>query len=323
MSPIDLLLERIEEAARVIDPALLNTPQFSDPTLSEALGRDVVVKLENVSPIGSFKGRGADYFVGGLGRLDERLVTATAGNWGIGLAYAGRHHGVGVDIFADSSARAGKVTRMRAFGANVTAVDGDVDDAFDAARELVDREPGYRLVTDGEPAAIAEGHGTIGVELLRGGTLDAVVVQVGDGALISGIARWVKEHSPETRVVGVCASGAPAMRMSIDAGRPIRTEAARTIAGGLAISQPIAASFNRVRALVDELVLVEDDDIRVAMVVIADTLGVLVEPSGAAGVAAVRRHPLPGERVAVVLTGGWGRSDWTTTVTRARVGRGA
>ena len=73
----------------MIDPALLNTPQFSDPTLSEALGRDVVVKLENVSPIGSFKGRGADYFVGGLERLDERLVTATAGNWGIGLAYAG------------------------------------------------------------------------------------------------------------------------------------------------------------------------------------------------------------------------------------------
>jgi threonine dehydratase len=323
MSPIDLLLERIEEAARVIDPALLNTPQFSDATLSEALGRDVVVKLENVSPIGSFKGRGADYFVGGLERLDERLVTATAGNWGIGLAYAGRHHGVGVDIFADSSARAGKVTRMRALGANLTTVDGDVDDAFDGARELVDREPGRRLVTDGEPAAIAEGHGTIGVELLRAGTLDTVVVQVGDGALISGIARWVKEHSPETRVVGVCASGAPAMRMSIDAGRPIRTEAPRTIAGGLAISEPIAASFDRVRALVDELVLVDDDDIRAAMVVIADTLGVLVEPSGAAGVAAVRRHPLPGERLAVVLTGGWGRPDWTTTVTRERVGRGA
>ena len=186
-----------------------------------------------------------------------------------------------------------------------------------------DREPGHRLVTDGEPAAIAEGHGTIGVELLRAGTLDTVVVQVGDGALISGIARWVKEHSPETRVVGVCASGAPAMRMSIDAGRPIRTEAPRTIAGGLAISEPIAASFDRVRALVDELVLVDDDDIRAAMVVIADTLGVLVEPSGAAGVAAVRRHPLPGERIAVVLTGGWGRPDWTTTVTRERVGRGA
>jgi threonine dehydratase len=165
-------------------------------------------KLENVSPIGSFKGRGADYFVSGLERLDERLVT------------------------------------------------------------------------DGEPAAIAEGHGTIGVELLRAGTLDTVVVQVGDGALISGIARWVKEHSPETRVAGVCASGARAMRLSIDGGRPIRTEAPRTIAGGLAISEPVVASFDRVLALVGELVLVDDDDIRAAMVVIADTLGGLVEALG-------------------------------------------
>jgi len=103
---MDLSLERIEEAARVIDPLLLNTPQFCDPTLSEALGRDVFVKMETTSPVGSFKGRGADYFVGGLERLDERLVTATAGNWGIGLAYAGRRHGCGVDVFANSSAPA-------------------------------------------------------------------------------------------------------------------------------------------------------------------------------------------------------------------------
>ena len=118
---MDLSLERIEEAARVIDPALLNTPQFSDAMLSEALGRETVVKLENVNPIGSFKGRGADYFVAGLERRDERLVTATAGNWGIGLAYAGRRHGHGVDIFAGASAYAGKLKRMRALGANVTA----------------------------------------------------------------------------------------------------------------------------------------------------------------------------------------------------------
>src|SRR5512133_4309588 len=119
---VDLSLERIEEAASAIDSPLLNTPQFADPMLCGALGREVVVKMENVSPLGSFKGRGADYFVGRLDRRDERLVTATAGNWGIGLAYAGRRHGVGVDIFADSSARAGKLTRMRALGANVTAV---------------------------------------------------------------------------------------------------------------------------------------------------------------------------------------------------------
>ena len=141
------------------------------------------------------------------------------------------------------------------------------------------------------------------------------MVQIGDGALISGIARWVKAHSPETRIIGVCASGAPAMKQSIDAGRPIKGGPPTTIAGGLAISAPIAASLERVRALVDEVVLVDDNDIRAAMELIADTLGVLVEPSGAAGIAAVRRHNMPGERIAVVLTGGWQRPDWIKAVT--------
>jgi threonine dehydratase len=311
---MDLSLERIEEAVRVIDPPLLNTPQFSDLMLSEALGREVVVKMENVSPIGSFKGRGADYFVGRLDRRHERLVTTTAGNWGIGLAYAGRRHGHGVDIFADARAHAGKLRRMRALGANVTVVDGGPDDVHAAAQKFAGSQPGCRLVSDGEPAAIAEGHGTIGVELLRAATLDAVVVQVGDGALISGIARWLKAHSPKTYVVGVCASGAPAMKLSIDAGRPIRSDPPRTIAGGLAITEPVAASFERLRALVDDVLLVDDHDIRAAMALIADTIGVLVEPSGAAGVAAVQRHSVPGERIAVVLTGASERPDWTTTL---------
>jgi len=311
---MDLSLERIEEAAKVIDPPLLNTPQFSDPMLSEALGRETVVKMENVSPIGSFKGRGADYFVGGLERRDERLVTATAGNWGIGLAYAGRRHGHRVDIFAGASAYAGKLRRMRALGANVTVVDGGPDVVHGAARDLADRESGCRLVSDGEPAAVAEGHGTIGIELLRTGTLDTAVVPVGDGALISGIARWLKAQSPNTHVVGVCASGAPAMKLSIDAGRPIRSDPPTTIAGGLAISEPIAASLERLRVLVDDVVLVDDDDIRAAMALIADTLGVLVEPSGAAGVAAVQRHSVPGERIAVLLTGAAERPDWTATL---------
>jgi threonine dehydratase len=310
---MDLSLERIEEAAKVIDPPLLNTPQFSDPMLSEALGRETVVKMENVSPIGSFKGRGADYFVAGLERHDERLVTATAGNWGIGLAYAGRRHGHPVDIFAGASAYAGKLRRMRALGANVTVVDGGPDAVHGAARDLADRES-VRLVADGEPAAVAEGHGTIGIELLRTGTLDTVVVPVGDGALISGIARWLKAQSPNTHVVGVCASGAPAMKLSIDAGRPVRSDPPTTIAGGLAISEPIAGSLERVRALVDDVVLVDDDDIRAAMTLIADTLGVLVEPSGAAGVAAVQRHSVPGERIAVLLTGAAERPDWTATL---------
>jgi threonine dehydratase len=104
------------------------------------------------------------------------------------------------------------------------------------------------------------------------------------------------------------------MQLSVDAGRPVRTGPPTTIAGGLAISDPIAASFERVRALVDEFVLVDDDDIRAAMMLVADTIGVLVEPSGAAGVAAVQRHEISGERIAVILTGGWQRPDWIKTV---------
>ena len=164
------------------------------------------------------------------------------------------------------------------------------------------------MVSDGEPAAVAEGHGTIAIELLRSGKLDTVVVQVGDGALIGGVARWLKAQSPDTHIVGVCASGAPAMKLSFDAGRPVRSDPPTTIAGGLAIREPIAASFERLRALVD-------DDIRAAMALIADTIGVLVEPSGAAGVAAVQRHPVPGERIAVLLTGASERPDWTATLT--------
>jgi threonine dehydratase len=313
MRRMDLSLERIEEATRVIDPALLDTPQFSDPILSDALGREVVLKFENLSPIGSFKGRGADYYVAGLDRRDVRLVTATAGNWGIGLAYAGRRHGRGVDVFAGAAARPGKLARMRAYGANVTPVDGGPDETLAAMRELAESGPGYMLVSDGEPAAVAEGHGTIGMELLRVGTLDTVVVQVGDGALITGIARWVKAHSPDTRVVGVCASGAPAMKLSVDAGRPVHSEA-NTIAGGLAITDPIPASLERLRVLVDDVVLVDDDELRAAMMLIADTIGVLVEPSGAAGVAAVRRGAVTGERIAVLLTGAFDRRDWTATL---------
>ena len=313
---MDLSLERIEKAATVIDPPLLDTPQFSDPILSEALGREVVVKMENVGPLGSFKGRGADYYVAGLEHRDVRLVTTTAGNWGIGLAHAGRRHGHRVDIFAGAVAQPGKLKRMRALGASVTTVNGSPDDVHAAAQNLADREPGCLLVSDGEPAAVAEGHGTIAMELLRSGTLDTVIVQVGDGALITGIARWVKAQSPNTKVIGVCASGAPAMKLSVDAGRPVRSEPT-TIAGGLAISEPIPASLERVRALVDDVVLVDDDDLRAAMVLIADTVGVLVEPSGAAGVAAVQRHPVPGERIAVLLTGAWDRTAWTATVSAA------
>jgi threonine dehydratase len=152
---------------------------------------------------------------------------------------------------------------------------------------------------------MAEGAGTIALELETAGPIDVAVVQLGDGALISGIACWLKAARPHTRIVGVCASGAPAMARSFAAGRVVTTPSTGTIATALAISEPIPESFARVRALVDDVVLVDDDDLRSAQKLILDTVNVSVEPAGAAGVAALMRHGdrVPPGRTAVVLTG--------------------
>jgi threonine dehydratase len=227
-------------------------------------------------------------------------VCATAGNFGQGLAYAARERGASVHVFVPPDAPEGKVQRMRALGAEVEP-HGHPDRA---AREHAAGE-GRLLVVDGLDPAIAEGAGTIGVELAEAGPIDTAVVQLGDGALITGVARWLKSRAVETTVIGVCASGAPAMARSFASGRPISDAGTGTIAGALVVTDPIPESLERILVLVDDVVLVDDDDIRAAQALIAESMGVLVEPAGAAGVAALARHPdkVTGENVAILLTG--------------------
>jgi threonine dehydratase len=297
---VDLSLERIAVAVDRIDPVFLDTPQFVDERLSAELDREVLVKVETLNPIGSFKGRGTGLLAQ---QLDPALtwVCATAGNFGQGLAYAARDRGAPMQVFATSGAPIAKVERMRALGARVEISDRSDAAARDYASAAADRI----LVQDGLDPSIAEGAGTIAVELESAGPIDTAVVQIGDGALISGIARWLKSWNPQPRVIGVCARGAPAMAESFVAGRPVSVEGAGTIAAALAITDPVPESLARITALVDEIVLVDDEDLRTAMDLVAETLGVLVEPAGAAGVAALSRHgaEIPGERVAVLLTG--------------------
>ena len=296
---MDLSLGRIESAAGEIDPVFLDTPQFVSDRLSDQLGHEVLVKIETLNPIGSFKGRGTSL----LGqKLDpsREWVCETAGNFGQGLAYAARKRDASLRIFVPPAAPEAKVKRMRDLGAEV-----EVDDRPVAAAAAYAAADDRILVVDGLDPATAEGAGTIGVELTKADPVDTAVIQLGDGALISGIARWLKERASRTRIVGVCPSGAPAMAESFAAGRAVSIEPTGTIAGALAISDPVPESVARVRALVDEVVLVDDDDLRAAMAQIAESLGVLVEPAGAAGVAALSRHPekVSGDRVAVLLTG--------------------
>jgi threonine dehydratase len=299
---VDLSLERIESAMSEIEPAFLRTPEFVDARMSAEVGREVVVKVETLNPIGSFKGRGAWLLAS---KLDPTWtwVCATSGNFGQGLAYAARARGAAVHAFVPPNTPSGKVARMRLLGAQVEVRERPGL----AARDHAAGE-GRVLVIDGLDAAIAEGAGTIGVELEAAGPIDTAVIQLGDGALISGVARWLKSRTPHTQIIGVCASGAPAMARSFAAGRPVSVEGTGTIATALAITDPVPESLARVLALVDEVVMVDDDDLRSAIELIADCLGVLVEPAGAAGVAALLRHPaeVPGERITVLLTGAAG-----------------
>jgi threonine dehydratase len=297
---VDLSLERIEAAVESIDPVFLGTPQFVSDQLSAKLGREILVKVETLNPIGSFKGRGTSL----LGRdLDPSLtwVCETAGNFGQGLAHAARERGASAHIFVGPDAPEGKVARMRALGAEVEVHESPHSAAGEYAAAREDRY----LIVDGLEPAIAEGAGTIGVELDAADPVDTAVIQLGDGALLTGVARWLKSRRPDTRVVGVCASGAPAMAESFAAGRPISVTGEGTIAGALAITDPVPESFARIVDLVDEVLVVDDDDLRAAMALIAESTGVLVEPAGAAGIAVVARHreTLAGERVAVLLTG--------------------
>lgn len=299
----DLLPERIEAAAAEIPVVFRRTPQFVDERLSLELGRTVVVKVETLNPIGSFKGRGTSVLTRKLDPA-RTWVCSTAGNFGQGVAFAARERGAQVQVFVSPAVPGGKVASMRRLGATV-----DVHDRPSAAaREYAAESDDRLLVVDGEDPAMAEGAGTIGLELGTAGPFDAAVVQLGDGALITGVACGLKSVSPQTRVIGVCASGSPAMERSFRAGRPLADPGTGTIATAIAIEEPVPASFARVQALVDDVVLVDDDDLRAAMTLIAESLGVLVEPAGAAGVAALRRYgaELPGERVAVVLTGALG-----------------
>jgi threonine dehydratase len=301
-----MILELIREAAGTIDPVFRDTPQYLDESLERRLGLRLLCKVETANPIRSFKGRGCDYLMHRLGPSCGPLVTASAGNFGQGLAYAARSRGVRVVIYAACTASALKVERMRALGAEVRLAGHDLDAAKLEARDRAAAE-GLRFVEDGREPEVAAGAGTIAVELLRwADPIDAVVVPIGNGALAAGLGAWFKAHSPSTRVIGVVAERAPAMRLSWRAGHPVATPSADTIADGIAVREPVPEAVALLAGVLDDVIEVDDDLMIVAMRLAFETLGLAIEPAGAAGLAGAiaLRDTLAGRLVAVPLCGG-------------------
>lgn len=287
-----------------IDPSFRNTPLLLCEPLDELAGCHIALKVETANPVRSFKGRGADWFLRHVGG-HRRLVCASAGNFGLAMAYGCRARGLALTVFAAQTASDFKLHRIRALGAHLVQAGEDLAEAKHAAHAWA-QSTGALLIEDGREPAISEGAGSIGVELAQSGrVLDAVVVPVGDGALIAGIGRWLKATSPSTEVIGVVSAGAPALRDSWRTHRLVRHDRVDTIADGIAIREPIDIAVDDVRGVADDLVTVRDDQLVEAMYLIGQHAGLLVEPSAAAGVAAVFADPerFATRRIATVLTG--------------------
>jgi len=303
-----LSLNNIREAHSVIDNEFKDTPQYNCEPLSERLGCEITLKLEIANPIRSFKGRGAAYFLDRCCRSQtpvKALVTASAGNWGQALAYCARARNIPITIFAATNASPLKVQRMQELGATIKLEGEDFDSAKEAAT-LFAMNNGCLMIEDGKQTAIAEGHGTIAVELLQHGQYyDDWLVPLGNGSLATGTGRWIKASAPPTRVSAVCAAKADSMYQSWKAGTVVTTDTAATIADGIAVRIPVPESVADLAGTVDQVVCVSDEAIIIAMQLLRRYAGLLVEPSGASALAVLVEKPelFANHRVAAVICG--------------------
>ena len=299
-----LSLAHIEQAMRVIDPIFLRTPQYRVESLDVALGCRLVVKVETLNPVRCFKGRGASYLLASV-PAGTRLICASAGNFGQAMAYVCRSKGVHLIVYASVNANPFKVERMRDLGAEVRLCGGDFDAAKIEARRVAQAH-GIHMVEDSLDPATGEGAGTIGLELAQWTEpLDAVLVALGNGAMITGVGLWLKAYSPATQVVAVAAAGAPAMVESWRSGTIVEHSAVDTIADGIAVRVPIPEAVADMNGTVDDALLIRDETMLAGMKLLHQHLGLVVEPSAAVGVAALLEDParFKDQTVATILCG--------------------
>ena len=301
--PSEPSAERIEVARAAIPREFRDTPLFASEPLGAATGCPVTVKVECINPIRSFKARGASWFAArrgseavarmrGLAPGSPAWVTGSAGNFGQGLAWAARRAGIPLAVFSSLHANPDKVRAMRGLGADVRLAGEDFDAAKAAAVAFAE-ESGAEFVEDGREPEITEGAGTIALECLEAGVrADTAVIPVGNGALIGGMGLWIRHAAPEMTIVGVVARGAPVMRRAFLSGDPSPADAApATMADGIAVRVPVPEAVPIMRRVVDEVVEVGEEALRDAVRLLHRTLGLVVEPAGAAGIAALLEHP--------------------------------
>ncbi len=306
-APLALGLAEIEAAREVLRGIAVETPMEQSRWLSTMCGGRVWLKLENLQRTGSFKARGAYYRMARLGEEDRTrgVVAASAGNHAQGVALAAQLLGIRATVFMPEGAPIPKERATRGYGAEVVFEGGSLEEAIVAARRF-EAETGAVLIHPFDHVDIMAGQGTCGLEIAEQAPDAAtVLIPTGGGGLIAGSAIALKALRPDLHLVGVQAEGAAAYPASLEQGAPVPLAAMRTMADGIAVGMPGELTFAAVRELVDEVVTVSEDSMSRALVALLERTKTIVEPAGAAAVAALLDHPGRWETPLVaVLSGG-------------------
>jgi threonine dehydratase len=303
-----LELKDFEDARGRIAPHIVRTPLLSSRQLAERTGYDVRLKAELFQRVGSYKIRGPLNKFAQMPDEQKRrgVVCSSAGNHAQGVALAARIHGIRAVVCMAANATPSKVAATRGYGAEVVLHGSIWDEANEKARELVAAE-GLTYVHPFDDEQLIAGQGTLGLEVVQDWpNLDAIVVPIGGGGLISGVAMAVKSHNPKVRVIGVESSDGPAMQRSIDAGR-LETIDCRTIIDGLRVRRVGELNFSVVQRYVDEIVTLPDRDIFDAVIWVMERCKLVVEGAAAAPVGALLHGLIKmpaGSKVVAVLSGG-------------------
>jgi threonine dehydratase len=301
----EVTLTDVYRARRVVQRYLAPTPLLAAPGLSRLTGCEVYVKYENLSPIRSFKARGAIYCLSRLAPGQAGVVAASTGNHGQGLALAARLFDRRAVVVVPEGTIEKKMAAIRHFGAELRVAGKDLAESCAIAQRLADAE-NLTYVEDGEHPDVLAGCGTLALEVIeQEPELDAFIVPVGGGNLIASCALVLKSIRPDVTLVGVQSEAAPAVYESWRAGTPVQLDRCATFAGGVATSYPCRFAFPFLRSGVDDLTLVSDAALVEAAITMLAETGHLPEGAGAAGLAALLANParFAGQRVVLLLSG--------------------
>lgn len=301
-------LAEINKARETLRGVVYKTGLVYNTTLSEITGNDVFLKMENLQRTGSFKLRGAYNRIAGLSAEERKngVIASSAGNHAQGVALAATVYGIKSTIVMPKHAPLSKVAATRQYGADIV-LHGDVyDEAYEEARRL-QAETGATFIHPFNDPAVIAGQGTIALEILEDlPDVETVVVPIGGGGLISGIAVAMKSLKPAVKIIGVQAKNMPSMAGSLNQGKPVAVDGAPTIADGIAVKKPGDLTFEIVSKYVDEVVTVDEDEIAGAILLLLERAKAVAEGAGAASVAAVMHRLERGRRrkTVALISGG-------------------